>query len=134
MTGLFFRPKMTFFLHRLANFTKNNIFTVPYVYLQLYLCRLRKKKIVFVSASNLRQCGGVKVRAAKKHVAGEWLQCRHFKILFNKKNYPGNLNTWLNSSSKRFFLLPFLQPKKNVQKSMLLHWCCTLSRLYLLEH
>ena len=42
------------------------------------------------------------------------------------KNFPGNLNTWPNTSSKRFFLLLFLQPKKNVQKSMLLHWCCPL--------
>ena len=29
----FFRPKMTFFLQTLANFTKNNIFTIPYVFL-----------------------------------------------------------------------------------------------------
>ena len=42
------------------------------------------------------------------------------------QNLPGNLNTWPNTSSKRFFLLPFLQPKKNVQKSMLLRRCCPL--------
>ena len=42
------------------------------------------------------------------------------------QNFPGDLNTWPNTSSKRFFLLAFLQPKKNVQKSMLLHWCCLL--------
>ena len=42
------------------------------------------------------------------------------------QNFPGNLNTWPNTSSKRFFLLIFLQPKKIVQKSMMLHWCCLL--------
>ena len=43
------------------------------------------------------------------------------------QNFPRNLNTWPNTSTKRFFLLPFIQPKKNVQKSMLLHWCCPWS-------
>ena len=32
------------------------------------------------------------------------------------QNFPGNLNTWPNTSSKRFFLLPFLQPKKKCPK------------------
>ena len=39
------------------------------------------------------------------------------KRMLGKFNFPGNLNTWPNTSLKRFFLLPFLQPKKNVQKS-----------------
>ena len=42
------------------------------------------------------------------------------------QNFLGNLNTWPNTSRKRFVLLPFLQPKKNVQTS--LHWCCSLTR------
>ena len=46
------------------------------------------------------------------------------------QNFPGKLNTWPNTSSKRFFVLPFLQPKQNVQKSMLLHWCCPLRKLH----
>ena len=40
-----------------------------------------------------------------------------FWDIFQWQNFPGNLNTWPNKSSKCFFLLPFLQPKKNVQKS-----------------
>ena len=50
-----------------------------------------------------------------------------FSDICQWQNFPGNLNTWPNTSPKRFFLLPFLQSKKNVQKSMLLHWCCPLS-------
>ena len=62
------------------------------------------------------------MRAAKKRMA----PVPPFWDICQWQNFPGNLNTWPNTYSKRFFLLPFLQPKKNVQKSKLLHWCCPL--------
>ena len=39
-----------------------------------------------------------------------------FWDIFQWQNFPGNLNTWPNTSSKRIFLLPFLQPKKKCPK------------------
>ena len=41
-----------------------------------------KKKICFCSSFKFAV---VLVRAAKKHAAGEWLQCRHFEIFVNDK-------------------------------------------------
>ena len=38
------------------------------------------------------------------------------------QNFPGNLNTWPDASSKRFFLLPFLQPKKMSKNLCCLWW------------
>ena len=129
MTGLFFVQKWRFFFKHLPILQKkNNIFTIPYVFLYLYLCRLRKKKL-FSSSFKFTV---VLVRAAKKTRCRIMAPVPPFWDICQWQNFPGNLNTWPNTSSKRFFCLPFLQPKKNVQKSMLLHWCCP-SRLHKLK-
>ena len=83
----------------------------------------------------LQICGSSS--ACRKKTRCRWMaSVPPFWDICQWQNFPGDLNTWPNTSSKRFFLLPFLQPKKNVQKSMLLHWCCPLkiySRLVTLE-
>ena len=85
--------------------------------------QIEKKKLFLFQ---LQICGSSSARRKKT-------RCRRmapvppFWNICQWQNFPGNLNTWLNTFSKRFFLLPFLQPKKNVQKSMLLHWFCPLN-------
>ena len=50
------------------------------------------------------------------------------------KNFPGNLNTWPNTSSKRFFLLPFLQPKKKPPKIYAVTLVLPLKVISTMEH
>ena len=112
---------MTFFLQTLANFTKSNIFTIPYVFLAI-LIQIKKKRLFLFQ---LQICGS-------SSACNKKTRCRRMALvppfwdICQWQNFPGNSNTWPNTSSKRLFLLPFLQPKKDVQKSMLLHWCCPL--------
>ena len=75
--------------------------------------------------SQLQICGSSSA-CRKKTLCRRMAPVLPFWDICQWQNFPGNSNTWLNTSSKRFFLLRFLQPKKNVQKSMLLHWCCPL--------
>ena len=65
MAGLFFVQKWRFFFKHL-----------PILQKQL------RKKICFCSSFKFAV---VLVRAAKKHAAGKWLQCRHFEIFVNDK-------------------------------------------------
>ena len=109
---------MTFFFKYLRNLQKK-------IFLQSRRCFSSsvmqiKKKYLFLF--QLQICGS-------SSACREKTRCRRmapvppFWDICQWQNFPGNLNTWPNTSLKRFVLLPFLQLKKNVQKSMLLHWC-----------
>ena len=78
MTGLFFVQKLRFFFRHLPILQKT-------IFLQSRTCfssYTYLKKIFFCSSFKFAE---VLVRAAKKHAAGEWLQCRHFEIFVNDK-------------------------------------------------
>ena len=108
----FFRPKMTFFLQTLANFTKKQYFYSP-VRVSLAILTQIKKKNCFCSSFKFAV---VLVRAAKKTRCRRMASVPPFWDICQWENFPGNLNTWPNTSLKRFFLLPFLQPKKKCPK------------------
>ena len=72
---------MTFFLQTLANFTKKQYFYNPERVSLAILMKIKKKK----SLCSSFKFAVVLVRAAKKHAAGEYLQCRHFEIFVNDK-------------------------------------------------
>ena len=121
MTGLFFVQKWRFFFKYLPILQRQYFYNPVRVSLAI-LVQIKKKICFFLQ---LQICGSSSACRKKTH-------CRRmapvppFWDICQWQNFPGNLNTWPNTSSKRFFLLPFVEPKRNIQKSMLLHWCCPL--------
>ena len=80
MTGLF-SSKNDVFSSNTCQFYKKQYFYNP-VRVSLAILMEIKKKICFCSSFKFAV---VLVRAAKKHAAGEWLQCHHFDIFVNDK-------------------------------------------------
>ena len=83
---------------------------------------LRKKKLF---SFQLQICGSSSA-CRKKTRCRRMTAVPPFWDICQWQNFPGNLNIWPNTSLNGFFLLPFLQPKKIVQKYMLLYWFCLL--------
>ena len=67
------------------------------------------QKTIFLQSRTLRAC-------RKKTRCRRMALVPPFWDICWWQNFPGNLNTWPNTSSKHFFLLPFLQPKKKCPK------------------
>ena len=120
MTGLF-SSKNDVFSSNTCQFYKKQYFYNP-VRVSLAILMQIKKKNLFLF--QFQVCGSSS--ACRKTRCRRIASVPPFWNICQWQNFPGNLSTWPNTSSKRFFLLPFLRPKKNVQKSMLLHWCCPL--------
>ena len=80
MTGLFLVQKDVI-SSKTCQFYKKQYFYNP-IRVSLAILMQIKKKNCFCSSSKFAV---VLVRAAKKHAAGEWLQCRHFEIFVNDK-------------------------------------------------
>ena len=123
MTGLFFVQWRFFFKHLPILQKKKQYFYNP-VRVSLAILMQIKKKNLFLF--QLQICGSSSA-CRKKTRCRRMAPVPPFWDIFQWQNFPRNLNTWPNTSSKRFLLLPFLQPKKNVQKTMLLHRCCPLN-------
>ena len=119
----FFSSKNDVFSSNTCQFFKKQYFYKPVRISIAILMQIKKKKLFLFQ---LEICGSSSA-CRKKTRCRRMALVPPFWDIYQWQNFPGNLNTWPNTSSKRFFLLPFLQPKKNVQKSMLLHWCCPLS-------
>ena len=121
MAGLF-SSKKDIFSSNTFQFYKKQYFYNP-VRVSLATLMQIKKKNSFCSSFKFAI---VLVRAVKKHTAGEWLQCSHFKIFVNDKIFLETcIHGQIHPQSVFSFYLSF-NPKKNVQKYMLLHWCCPL--------
>ena len=122
MTDFFFVQKWRFFFKHLPILRKT-IFSQSRTCFSSYTYADEEKKLFLFQL----QISGSSSACRKKTRCWRMAPVPPFWDICQWQNFPGNLKTWPNTSSKRFFLLPFLQPKKNVQKSMLLHWCCPLT-------
>ena len=78
MTGLFSSINDVF-SSSTCQFYKKQYFYNPVRVSLAILMQIKKKNCFFFSL----KFALVLVRAAKKHAAGEWLQCRHFEIFLN---------------------------------------------------
>ena len=122
MTGLF-SSKNDVFSSITCQFYKKQYFYNPVRVSLAILMQIKKKKFFLFQLQNCVSSSAYHKKTRCRRMA----PVPPFWDICQWQNFPGNLNTWPNTSSKRFFLLPFLQPKKNVKKSMQLHWCCSLS-------
>ena len=116
------------FFSNTCQFYKKQYFYNPIRVSLAILMQIKKKKLF---SFQLQICGRSSA-CRKKTRCRRMVPVPPFWDICQWQNFPGNLNTWPNTSSKRFFLLPFLQPKKNVQKSMLLHWYYPLNCLWVI--
>ena len=81
MTGLFFVQKLRFFFKH-SPILQKSIFLQSRTCFSSYTHADDEKKNCFCSSFKFAV---VLAHAAKKHAAGEWLQCRHFEIFVNDK-------------------------------------------------
>ena len=123
----FFSSKNDVFPLNTCQFYKKQYFYNPVRVSLAILIQIKKKKKLFLF--QLQICGSSSA-CRKKTRCRRIAPSPPFWDICQWQNFPQNLNTWPNTASKRFFLLPFLQPKKNFQKSMLLHWCCPLKKFF----
>ena len=129
MTGLFFVQKWRFFFKHLPTLQKT-IFLQSRTCFSSYTCADWKKKLFLFQLQICGSSSACRKKTGYRRIA----PVPPFWDICQWQNFPGNLNTWPNTSWKRFVLLPFLQPKINVQKSMLLYWCCSLRALKSFDH
>ena len=87
-----------------------------------------KKKNLFLF--QLQSCGSSSA-CRKKTRCRRMAPVPPFWYICQWQNFPGNLNTLPNTSSKHFFLLPFLQPKKKCPKIYAVTLVLPLNQIWL---